>query len=245
MSRRPPAKSSGWAKTLKAARKHTTLQGEVLHGANLLHDRFFAVFAIALALEREDGWSSTNQFHDHAVAIWHSVSADSAQREMALAAISTVPTQIKLGPAIARLQWAKKKASKLAEYRNLLAHNPVMFRGAQTKTGKIVGVPTFGGHGIRARHRAQLDLMGGLSIWRTIRNDFLNLSLYVEDVYVRIQHLMMGAEEGAILYNAPKSWPGRPRLRSLPRLLEIERKLAQAAPQATQRIRQRALRRSP
>jgi hypothetical protein len=226
-----------WGATLKAASKHTMLQGEVVHAANLLHDNFFAVFAIALALERPEGWTSVNRFHNHANAIWHSVSADSAQREMSLAAISTVPTQLALRPAISRLNWAKKRAAKLAEYRDLLAHNPVMFR-AQQKGKKLVRVASFGGYSTRPGQRARLELMGGLSLWRTIRNDLLNLSAYVGAVHVRIQQLMIEST-GASLIGVPNSWPERPRLRSLPRLQEIERRSTPARPKPKRRTRRR------
>src|SRR6266699_1508466 len=113
--------------TLKAAKKHTAAQGEVVNAANLLHDEFFQLFLVAMSLERAERWSAWIRFYGHAIAIWHVVQSDSVQRQMAMAAISSVPTSLKLVRAIEALSWAKNTADTLAGYRNILAHNPVKF----------------------------------------------------------------------------------------------------------------------
>ena len=47
----------------------------------------------------------------------------------------------------------------IADYRNLIAHNPIMFRGAQIgKTIKMV--PNIGGLGLKPIHRATRDDRG-------------------------------------------------------------------------------------
>lgn len=42
---------------LEAAQKYHLVQGEVLNATNILHDRFYQLFAIALSLERPEQWS--------------------------------------------------------------------------------------------------------------------------------------------------------------------------------------------
>jgi hypothetical protein len=105
------------------------MQGYVVNSANLLQDAFYRIFQVPLSLERDEAAASggTNRFHDHASAIWNVVLADSLQRDMAMAAISSVPTTLKLAGAIRRLKWASTAAIKLANYRNILAHNPIVF----------------------------------------------------------------------------------------------------------------------
>jgi hypothetical protein len=237
-----PKNVSGWKSTLEAAKKHTSIQGEVVYAANLLHDRFFEIFLTALSLERrsdEMGFFGARIFaYDHALAIWHVLQSDSLQQELALAAISTVPTALTIGPAVVRLRWAKDQTRKLAAYRNLVAHSPVMFK-YQQKGKRGAFAPNFGGQSTRSAHRARLELIGGLQFWRTLRNDLLKLSSYVERVTDQIHHLCAEREK-AQLIGPPRAWPDRPRLRSLSRLQEIEIKLSRAARKRTRRKRRRA-----
>jgi hypothetical protein len=137
-----------WKNTHTAARKHLIAQAEVMNATNVLQDAFWGTFSIAVTLERprdETEWYAEHRFRSHALAIWHIVQNDTQQREMAVAALSTVPTKLKLGPARDRLNWAKKKAGKLAEYRNLIAHNPISFRAAKPKGKNLKWIPRFGG----------------------------------------------------------------------------------------------------
>jgi hypothetical protein len=214
-------KIKDWKQSLEAAKKYTSAQGEVVHAANLLQDAFFGVFRLALSMERSSGLTrlmSGNQ----ALAIWHIVQNDGAQRDMALTAISTVPTELKLDRAVKALAWAKRKADRLAGYRNLIAHSPVMFRIA---LGKRRGfVPVF--------DRSRLDLIEGLGFWRLLRNDLLKLSAYVAEVIYQIQQI--DEARGGVRRGSHFPWPRRPRLPSFARLVSFENQIEQAARLAKQ-----------
>jgi len=214
-------------RTLDAAKAHITIQGEVMYAASHLQEAFYHLFAIALSLERSSDFGAEVIFYNHTLAIWHILQSDKQQREMALVAISTIPTKLSLRPAIRRLKWATTKAGKLMEYRNVIAHSPVMFRGRQ-KGKRFEFIPSFGGFSTRPIARDRLNMIKGLRFWRTMRNDLLNLSEYVAAVNDQIRRLEV-ASRGSQLMGVPNSWPGRPRLPSLRRLQEIEQMLAPAA----------------
>lgn len=211
------------ADTLAAAKKYTAIQGEVIYAANLLQDAFFRVFLAAIGLDRPDRLDMLIRYNDHALAIWHTVPSDSLQREMACSAISTVPVEINLTGAIKRIKWAKDRAIKLGGYRNILAHSPVTFR-ATPLNGRIEWLPYLGGHGTRPTHREKLDMVEGISLWNALRDDLLNLSDYVVATVKQVQRIDF-EKRGARVVSVPDTWPDRPRLRSLPRLLALERKL--------------------
>ncbi len=158
---------------LPAAQKLILAQGEVIYANNLLHDRFFRLFNIALSLQRPDEFGAHIRFYNHASAIWHVSQSDNQQRIMAFAAISTVPTKLNLKPVIKRLEWARAKADKLAEYRNIIAHNTIMFRGVDVKGNRIIFVPQFGSDITRPIHRAKLTHINR-RFWATLRTDFLS-----------------------------------------------------------------------
>ena len=99
-----------WKATLEKARNLITIQGEVLYSANLLQDAFYELFSIATGLERPDEFGAEVRFHSHALAMWHVVLNDGQQRDMAITAISTVPTKLNVSKAIHRLEWAKHVA---------------------------------------------------------------------------------------------------------------------------------------
>lgn len=227
--------------TLAAVRNLTTIQGEVLHAANMLQDGFFSVFLYALSLERPDEFGAHQRFFEHAISIWHVVQSDSSQRDMALHAISTVPTKLKLRPIIKRLEWARKTAGTLAAYRNVLAHNPVMFRGV-LRDGKIVMDPRFGGVSTKAVHMARLRLTGGLRFWQLVRDDLLRLSDYVSGVAVQIPRLDC-ARRGVDLVDEPRTSPDRPRLPSLARIRAIDSQLNREAQAVMRQHRRRSSRR--
>jgi hypothetical protein len=229
-----------WKHTHTVARKHLIAQAEVMNATNVLQDAFWGTFSVAMSLERpsgDDEWYAEMKFRNHALAIWHTVQNDAQQRQMAVKALTTVPTKLKLGPARDKLVWAEKKAAKLAEYRNLIAHNPISFK-AQINRKKIKWVPRFGGAGLRPASEQKFRLIGGLAFWRSLRNDLLRLNMYVEGINIQIRQLQ-AASRGAELMSAPKTWPGKPRLRSLPRLLEIEKTLTPAPPKSGQRNRRK------
>lgn len=237
-----PQNVSGWKSTLEAAKKYTSIQGEVVYATNLLHDRFFEVFLTALSLERRSddmGFFGARIFaYDHALAIWHVLQSDSLQQDMALVAISTVRTSLALSRAIGKLKWAKEQTRKLAAYRNLVAHSPVMFK-YQKKGKRGALAPSFGGHSTRSAHRARLELIGGLNFWRTLRNDLLKLSAYVERITDQVHHLAADREK-AQLIGPSRAWPARPRLRSLSRHREIEKALSRAAHNRKRRSRRKS-----
>lgn len=225
MVRRSPSR---WKPTLAAARKLILAQGEIVYANNLLHDRFFRLFNIALSLERPDKFGAHIRFYNHSSAIWHVSQSDYQQRTMAITAISTVPTKLGLKPIIKRLEWAKVKADKLAEYRNIVAHNTVMFRGVGVKGKRIISVPQFGSDVTRPIHRAKLAHIRR-GFWATLRSDLLALSDYVESLNCQVQRLDVEARD-ANLIGVPKTLPGRPRLRSLRLIESINQTLTKASP---------------
>jgi hypothetical protein len=230
-------------KTLAEANKHITALGEIVWAANLLHDEWFRLFLIALSLERPDEVGAEIRFHEHALAIWHIIQSDSAQREMALKAISTMPTELKLSHAIRRFTWAKGISDKLGKYRNIVAHAPISFT-VEKSGAKFVSAPRFAGRGVRPAHQSHLALIKGMSFWRMIRDDLFSLFEYVEHVNLQVQRIDYG-RRGIELLNAPESWPDRPRLRSLPHLLAIEKKMGQLAQKPKRRPRRRPSRAKP
>jgi len=215
-------------------------QGEIVYAAALLHDAFYGLFRCALSLERPDEFGAEIRFHDQALAIWHTIQSDSAQRMMAIYAISTVPTNLRLSPAISRLKWAANTTDKLARYRNLIAHSPVMFRG-EMKGKSIQMVPHFAGDGTRPEHRERLALIHGLKFWRALRDDLLDLRDYVFATTQQVRR-MDAKSRGAELIGVPQSWPHKPRLRLPLRHREIEKNLAAAVPRPKRRIRRRSSR---
>ncbi len=242
-----PVPSSVWKATLRAAHAHLLAIGEVTYAASTLQDSFYQIFLLVISMERRFDDPryqvfSKGIFQDHALAIWHSLQSDHHQREMALAALVSLPSHLKLRRTIKSLQWAKTKASKLAEYRNLLAHTPIKFRWDDRKSTLV---PVFSGHGMRKAHQRKLELVGGLQLWRTIRNDLLNLSNYVDGVCAQCERLGL-ADRGVDLVGPSRTWPGKPRLRSLRRLHEIStRSSPPASPTARRPRRRPASKRSP
>jgi hypothetical protein len=232
-----------WKKTLEAARPLVLAQGEVVYAANLVHEEFYRIFSVALSLERPDEFGAEIRFHDHALALWHCSQADSQQRRMAMAAISSVPTKLKLQPIITRIEWAKEQADSVADYRNLLAHNPVMFRG--TMVGKTIQmVPTFGGHSMKPIHRQRAAMIKGLSFWHRLRDDLIKLSVYVNTLAHHVLRVSY-ASKGSVYANVPNTLPGRPRLPSVRHIREIHRILSSASSKTGRRTRKRPSRGSP
>jgi len=216
-----------WERNLLAARTQIISQGETIYAFNLLQDRFFNIFLLAIALERPDEFSAGIRFYDHALAMWHVLQSDNQQRKLALAAISSVPTSLNLKHGLKRLEWARIKADKLAEYRNLLAHNTIMFRGRQ-KGNETAFVPEFGGNSTRPIHRQRLGAIKGRRFWRSLCMDLLNLSDYVQFCGRHI-YVLDYQRRNVDVIGMPQTWPKRPRLRSLPLIRRLEASLPKAA----------------
>ncbi|MFN3658325.1 MAG: hypothetical protein ACK4UO_13820 [Pseudolabrys sp.] len=231
-------------RTLKLAEPYVLAQGGVVYGHNALHEAFFQTFRVALSLERPDKFAADLRFYDHALAIWHTSQSDKQQRDMALAAMSTLPCQtVNLKPAIARLDWARRRADKFAEWRNIVAHNPIMF--TMVPKGRMMEAQAiFGGYITRKTSRDRLAKVSGLRFWRQLRDDLLNLSEYVRRVNGHV--LFLHAKKGGVdLLGAPKTWPDRPRLKCPPLIHQIEDSLGRASPTRSSRVRRRASRKSP
>jgi hypothetical protein len=237
-SRTPPKTSKRQILTVKSVERmqeYTLMQGLVVNSANLLQDAFFSLFQVAISLERHEAAASggTIRFHDHASAVWNVIQSDSLQRAMAIAAISSVPTKLKLAKALLGLEWANRAAIRLTEYRNILAHNSIVFG----RTSTNAWVPIIGGSGTRPAHRRRIKMMQGIASWRRLATDLFSLSRYVDTVTKQIQNIDIMTRDPT--FGIRVSWPRRPRLRSLPQILALDRKLSQEAPRPKRRIRRR------
>jgi hypothetical protein len=233
---------------LKKAKEHTAIQGEIIYAANRLHDAFYRTFLISLALNRpEPANNIEHKFNDHALAIWHVLQSDNAQRDLAVAAISTQPVEVKLTPALHRLKWAKDKTQQLWVYRNIIAHTQVLFENHGTKDDPKL-VPAFRSFSMRSVHLRRVTALSDLAIWRGVRNDFICLAEYVEAInnqilYLDSHHRGLGihvpGDKWYPISAFRDPWPGRPRLRSLARLQALDRTLDQARPRPKRRSRRR------
>jgi hypothetical protein len=242
-----PARRPARIKSVEAAREYIMVQGEVVNCANLLHDAFYDLFRIAMALERRDGFAAMIRFQDHALAIWHTIQSDSVQREMAMTAISTVPTNLKLEPALQRLRWANRTATTLTTYRNILAHNSIIFAATKVDPNPE-WVAIIGGRGSRPSAQQRISLMRGIAPWRRLAGDLLRLYAYVDSINQQIQRLFAIADnpnDPTVRARVSISWPRRPRLRSLSRAREIDSQLHQAKPATTRKRLRRPSRPSP
>jgi hypothetical protein len=235
---------------LEKVKEHTALQGEIIYVANRLHDAFYDSFLIALSLDRDGAiWNIEQDFHKHALAIWHVLQSDSSQRELAITAISTVPTKLNLSPALRRLKWARDKAQQLWTYRNIMAHTQVLFQNQATRQN-IKLVPVFRSFSMRPPQERRMDVLTGLAIWRGLRKDILYLSEYVEAINNKIRwhdagHRGLGLRADSEWYPASSlqdPWPDRPRLRFLARLQALDRQLDQAMQRPRRRSRRRSTR---
>lgn len=226
-----------WKRTLEGARELILLQGEVIYAANLLQDEYFRLFLTAIRFDRP---TRLTESHLHALAIWHTILADSSQRDMAFAAISTLPTDLNLEPAVKRLDWATKSAGKLAAYRNLVAHSAILFGARPVGGGKWKFGPHFSGWGMRPAHaRRMAVIQDDTAIWQIIRDDLLALTKFLGSVRVQIHRLEVESRGGELL-NEPRTWPRKPKLRSLPLFLALDQKAAPATRKPKRRSRPRS-----
>jgi hypothetical protein len=80
--------------------------------------------------------------------------------------------------------------------------------------------------------------------WKTLRNDFLNLSDYVDFVGRQIAWRDYEKKNDAAIPGANRSWPRKPRLPSVTRIKLIE-KAAAATASPTRRKRRKPSRKLP
>jgi hypothetical protein len=242
MAKSPSAtsKRKGWASSLAKMRQHVIVIGEVMHASSLVQDAFFRVFWVALILERREQWTAWVHFRDHALALWHTTNSDIQQREMAVVAFKSLPTKLDLRRVIDGLIWAQKRADIMLQYRNIVAHNPIMFSGAVVK-GRLTSVPALGGYSVRPASKKKLGLIPGLQFWRTYRTDLLNLSEYIRAIYKHAQRIEAVAC-GADMVGVDRTLRGRPQLRSYSRLREIDRMSQRATVPAKQQRPRRSSR---
>ncbi len=233
-------RSSTWDASLAAFRPEITAQGEVTYAYNRLQESFFNLFYLALGLERPDQYAMQPNFYSYVLTIWHVLPSDRLQRELALAALAKLPTTLEIRGGIERLEWARRKADKLADYRNLIVHTPVTYWPRPSKGESIKLVPGMGGISTKPVHRERLARIKSLRFWKSLRNDLLNLNDYVEFVQRQIWGREYERHNGPVV-GAARTWPRKPRLPCIRRIASIERELAKAMqpPRGNRRRRRR------
>jgi hypothetical protein len=230
--------SSTWDRALAPFRPLIIAQGEVAYAYNLLQENFFAVFNLAMALERPRDRVVT--FYPYALAIWHVSRSDRQQRELALAALANLPTTLNIKGGIDRLQWAEKQTEELAKYRNLIVHSPMKFSFVLKDGKMLTPSPRMGSDSTKPIDRRRLRLIENLRFWKGIRNDLLNLSDYVDFVCRQIAWREYEQRNGAPIPGARRAWPRRPKLPSVHQIYAIRKTIdrqAEIAPSGGRRRR--------
>jgi hypothetical protein len=230
-------RSSIWDRALSDFRPEIIAQGEVAYAYNVLQESFFNLFKLALALERPDRFWSQTEFQSYPLTVWHVFQSDSQQRQLAITMLASLPTALDIKGGIERLQWAKQKTDKFAEWRNIIVHTPVSFWPRERK-GDVVLVPGIGGVSTKPIQHSRLKLIKTLSFWKALRNDLLNLNDYVDRVLRQIWHREYERIHGPVL-GAKRTWPGKPRLPCLRRIKIIEDQRTKATPTQSRRVRRR------
>ncbi|MGY6661673.1 MAG: hypothetical protein ACXIVO_05065 [Glycocaulis sp.] len=169
----------------KAFDEHTKQIGEIIYLWNRLHAQLFMIF-----------WSLTDrESHEFSSGIWHSIQSDSTQRQMVETAAN-----LKLGKRLAgHVSWICRGHERLSRYRNAFAH--VGFY-AHYSDGFV---PEY--FSSRKSALALFEEMPKKEIFNKLRGDLMALTLYAEDVALRI------------FYNLKSSaspWFERPRLQLVP-----------------------------
>lgn len=236
------AKSSAvWDRALSSFRPLILAQGEVSYAYNLLQERFFEIFNRVMALDRSTSRPTT--FYPYAQSIWNVMQNDRQQRQLAMTALAKLPTSLDIKGGIERLVWAQKQTDKLAEYRNLIVHSPMKFRYPypfKMKNDKFPEpIPGLGGASTRPANSRKLRLLKSPLFWKSLRNDFLNLSDYVDFVGRQIGSRDYERQNGAPVLGAQCSWPHKPRLRCIRRTSLIEKQIQAQMVQPPKRPRQR------
>ena len=163
------------------------------------------------------------EFHLYSLTMWYTSRSDRQQRELAIAAIAYLPTNLDITGGITRLAWAHKQANTLADYRNLIVHSPMRYL-PRIKGDKLTSpIPQIGSFSTKRAHRKQLDLIKSPRFWKCLRNDLLNLNDYVDFVIRQIASREYERQNGAPVLGALRSWPHKPRLPCV-RRIELIRK---------------------
>jgi hypothetical protein len=219
--------SSTWDNALRDFRPLIIAQGEVGYAYNLLQDSFFRIFMFALAIERPKDFARQPEFYTYALDLWHVFQNDKLQRQLALTTIEKIPTQLDIKSGIERLQWARKVADQLAEYRNLIAHTPVTYSPKFTIAGpantvRLQLIPQIGGLSTKPVHSARLSRIKTVRFWKALRNDLLNLNDYVEFVGRQLWWREYERQNGKPIVGASRAWPRKPRLPCARRIDQLE-----------------------
>jgi hypothetical protein len=217
--------SSTWDGVFAEFRPLTIALGEVGYAYNRLQEQFFNVFLHAFALERRRGFAQQLQFYPYVLALWHTIPNDRAQRDLAVTAMAKLPTSLSIKEGIERLEWAKKKTDRLAEYRNLIIHTPVDYWPKKITYPVMKKMPTLvpkiGGISTKPSNLSRLGHIKDLSFWKALRNDFLNLNEFVDWTNRQILSREYEREHGPVA-GASRAWPHRPRLPCVRRIDSIE-----------------------
>ncbi len=235
-------RSSTWDNALLPFRPLVIAQGEVLYAYNLLQDSFFNLFILIANLERPQmPHAQMARFYDHALSIWHVSQSDRQQRQLALAAISSLPTTLDIKGGIARLKWALEQTNELVDYRNLIAHTPMKLSWEIKDDKLFPPTPKISSDSLRPINRQRLRLIKDLRFWKALRNDFLNLNDYVDFVTKQIAWREYEHQNGAPIPGARRSWPHKPRLPCLRQKKKIDQaaKAASSLPAPPKRRKRR------
>ena len=222
-TKRTKAHSSRTVSTLEEAEEYL-VQGAVINAESQLQDAFFGLFRLAVSLERHGFRASgggASFFNEHALAIWHVVQSDVAQRQMAMQAISTLPTELNLEPALYRLEWVMKALADLNMARNDLAHNWINFVMVNTRP-KPEWLPMIGGSSSRPASRARTRLVEDTNFWFDVAHDFGVLANLVRRVTDQIMKTEAMARQPDLRGRLRVAWPREPKLRSRSRLAAIK-----------------------
>ena len=234
-------RSSTWDNALSIFRPLIIAQGEVAYAYNLLQETFFQLFVLAINLERSPFISHTHKaaFYPYSLAMWHTLRSDRQQRDLAIAAMATLPTILNIKGGIARLEWAHKQADTLADYRNLIVHAPMRYL-PRIKGDKLTPpIPQIGGFSTKPSHRKQLRLIKSRLFWKALRNDLLNLNDYVDFVSRQIAFREYERQNGAPVFGAHRAWPHKPRLPCVRRIDLIRKTIDRQAKQVPSRGKRR------
>jgi hypothetical protein len=145
-----------------AMKRHARQTGEIMWAWNLLHAGFFHIFAAIV--------SPSN--HKAALAVWHSVQSDKAQREMAVAAAkSALPVESRL---LKNIEWVGKRAEDLSHFRNDAAHVLITMGLNEKMKFQVWPDPN------TAKPAAVERLLKKpvSSYWETVRGDMFSLGVY-------------------------------------------------------------------
>ena len=219
-------RSSTWDSVLSNFRPIIIAQGEVAYAYNLLQESFFSAFMFATAVERPPDRQHV-EFYSHSLALWHVMQNDRQQRQLTIAALESLPTKLDIKGGIERLDWAKKKADRLADYRNLIVHTPLSYWpqsavvGGYLQAKRLIMIPRFGGISTKPSNLTKLRQIKSVRFWKALRNDLLNLKDYVDFVVRQLWWRDYERRNGPVV-GAHRAWPRKPRLPCVRRIDRLE-----------------------